>query len=442
MARQTDRLERTTWLIRLRWLACAGLLLAPLFVLYVFKIRLNWAPIALAALFIAVYNALLSLAVMKTRSSRDMSFDKNAFYIDNAQIALDLICLTIVIHFSGGVENPLIFYFIFHIIISSILLSRLNAFWQTNLAAVLFIGMASAEYTGILKHEPVEGFLPAPLYNLPLYVAGISFVFLSTLYISLYLASSISKRLREREKNLEDANRMLEEKDRIKSEYVLRVSHDIKGHIAAIQSCIDPVRTGITGPLNPGQLSMLNRADERSAKLLSFVKSLLNLTIMRLKDSEDIMVFDLPTAVMEAVNFIRPSAKEKNITLDLDVPADAFSLKASKSEINATLIELLSNAVRYTPGGGRITLSCAGKDKGYMIEIKDTGIGIPQGDIGKIFSEFYRAPNARAVDSSSSGLGLAMAKHVVEKAGGNISVSSTEGIGTAFRINLPSAENL
>jgi signal transduction histidine kinase len=436
MAMQIDRLERTTWLIRLRWLACAGLFLAPFFVLHVFKIRLNWAPIAITALFIAAYNTLLSLAVMKTRDSSDIRFAKNVFYIDNAQIALDLICLTVVIHFSGGVENPLIFYFIFHIIISSILLSRLNALWQTNLAAVLFIGMTALEYTGALKHEPVEGFLPTPLYNSLLYVSGIAFVFLSTLYISLYLASSISKRLRDREKNLEDANKLLEEKDRIKSEYVLRVSHDIKGHIAAIQSTIDPVRTGITGPLTPGQLDMLNRADERSSKLLAFVKSLLNLTIMRLKDSEDIMVFDLASAVMDAVNFVRPGAKEKNITLDAQIPAQGFNLRASKSEINATLIEMLSNAIRYTPAGGKVTLLCDKKDKGYVIEIRDTGIGIPKSEISKIFTEFHRAPNARALDSSSSGLGLAMAKHVVEKAGGRITVESEENKGSVFKIEF------
>jgi signal transduction histidine kinase len=419
-------------------MACAGLF-ATLFVsIAFFEIRLDFVPIFCIAGFIAFYNAVFGIAVRRLANEEPgFLFLTNLFLIDNLQISLDLVCLTALIHFSGGVENPFIFYFVFHTVISSILLPRRTAFFQATLTVGLFLTMVALEYTGLAAHHEIGGLLPGHLYNVQSYVIGTSFVFVSTLYISLYFATSVSKRLKDHEKYLADANALLEEKDKIKSEYVLRVSHDIKGHIAAIQSCIDPVLSGITGPLNPGQKNLLDRADERSSKLMAFVKSLLNLTIMRLKENSDTGVFDLAAMAVSAFNFVKLDADEKRISLEMSVPEIQHTLTASKSEMNATLIELLTNAIRYTPTGGLVRLSCRHEEHDFVIEIKDSGIGIPAKDLEQIFNEFYRAPNAKKVDSSSSGLGLAMAKHVIEKAGGRIAVVSKEGAGSAFRIMFP-----
>jgi len=142
----------------------------------------------------------------------------------------------------------------------------------------LLCSVIALEYFGVIPHYHLNGFISEAAYKNPLYVSGIYFVFVSTIYIACYMATSISLRLRLKEKNLEEANKLLLEKDRAKSEYVLRVSHDIKEHLAAIEGCIDPVTEGITGKLNDRQTDLLKRASIRTDKLLSFVRALLEIS--------------------------------------------------------------------------------------------------------------------------------------------------------------------
>lgn len=423
---------RLLWFIKLRWLAVAGLLIAPF---AAFKINLNVEAFAFNAIAAAVFVYNIIFYFIQIRN--EAGFSRLSGFLANGQIAFDLLSLTAVIHLSGGVENPFVFFFIFHVVLSSILLDVKAAFFQTTLAATLFLLMVLGEYSGALKHHAVIGFLNQGLYSNKLYLAAISSVFISTLYITLFLACTISERLKEREKNLEDANKLLNEKDRIKSEYILRVSHDIKGHLAAIQSCIHPVAAGITGPLNDSQANLIKRAEDRSEKLLFFVKTLLNLTITRLKNSSSAVDFDMQALIMEAVLFVRPNAKAKNIDVIALMPEGPLAFHGSKPEINATLIEMLSNAVRYTPENGSVKIRTEIRDKNLYISIDDSGIGIPEDELPKIFDEFYRASNAKTVDHSSSGLGLAMAKQVVGQHGGDIKVTSEKDKGTTFEIRLP-----
>lgn len=429
---EQDLYERLTWFIRLRWLAVAGLAASP-FVASVFGMRLNAPIFIVIAVFIGLYNSIFYVIQEKHKNN----IEKMSFFIVNGQISMDLLCLTAVLQMSGGVENPFVFYFIFHIVLSSILLPVKAAFYQTTLAAMLFTAMVSAEYTGLLKHHPIEGLLNQTLYDNKNYLISVSSVFISTLYITLFLAVSISEKLRERERHLKEANKMLNEKDRIKSEYILRVSHDIKGHLAAIQSCIHPVASGITGPLNEGQSNLIKRAEDRSEKLLFFVKTLLNLTITKLKDSSGAVDFDMAALIRDAVIFVRPNAKSKHIDITAVMDEGPLNFHGSKPEINATLIEMLSNAVRYTPDKGSVKISLSIQDRSLIIKISDSGIGISPDELPKIFDEFFRGTNAKKIDHSSSGLGLAMAKQVVEQHKGSINVFSEKDKGTTFEIILP-----
>lgn len=431
-------LERTLWMVRLRWFAVAGLFLTPPLVNAVFGIRITILPIFIIASVILCYNAGLSFYLSRFKKNEKV-FAHVFRRVDNAQIGVDVAMLALLVHFTGGLENPFIFYFVFHVIISGILLPRTDALVQAAAAALLVLAPSWLEYFGVIPHHPIEGFALTGLYNYSVYAAGTSFVFVSTLFIAHYLAASIAAELRHREQRLEQANKMLEEKDRIKSEYVLRVSHDIKGHIAAIQNCIHPVREGITGPLTGDQKNLLSRADARSEKLMAFVKSLLNLTIMKLKNTDDVTEVDLVKIAADAAAFVLPNAKAKKVGLETETSAHGCMVRASLSEMQAVLIELLSNAVRYTPAGGKVSIRVTRENKEAVAEVSDTGVGIPQAEQEKVFEEFYRATNVRAVDTTagSSGLGLSMAKHAVERSGGTIKLLSSQGKGTTIRLAFP-----
>ncbi|MBU3912342.1 MAG: hypothetical protein KKD90_07155 [Candidatus Omnitrophica bacterium] len=425
--------ERIHWLIKLRWIAVVGVFLSVFFAVNVLKIPVPDIPLYTIALILGVYNLASLVHVNRSRAN----FPALANRIANTQISIDLFILASLVHFSGGIENPFIFYFIFHMIIASILLSRLAAFLQATLSVFLFSIVVASEYLGILPHYCLVGFVSSDLRNNAIHISGIAFVFVSTLYIAVYMATSISKRLREREASLKEVNTQLIQKDRIKSEYVLRVSHDIKEHLAAIQSCIEPVTGGITGQLNERQMNLLERADERAGKLMFFVKALLEVTRIKLSREIRMACFDFGDTLQDAINDVTPKAKNKNISIASSVEGTIHEIRGAREYIHEVITNLLANSIKYTPRNGKISVIVSDKGNSILIEIKDTGIGIPRAELPKVFDEFYRASNAREIEKDGTGLGLSIAKQVVERHNGKIWVESEEGKGTTFFITLP-----
>jgi signal transduction histidine kinase len=297
--------------------------------------------------------------------------------------------------------------------------------------------MVWLEYAGFLRHYCLEGFILNDLHTNKIYILGVSFVFISTLYLAAYMASSISVRLREREKSLKEANLLLEEKDRIKSEYVLRVSHDIKEHLASIQTCLEPVAGGMLGGLNPGQKDLIQRATERTDKLLFFVKALLEITRIKLSRYIDMEPFSLRKTVENAVHMVESKAWSKGITLASSIEPGIDMIKGDEIYIQETIANLLANAVKYTPLNGKIDVCVKDQADSVLIQVRDTGIGIPEDEVQNIFNEFYRATNAKRIERDGTGLGLAIARQVVERHNGKIWVESEEGKGSTFSIILP-----
>ncbi len=431
---QEALIERLYWLIRLRWIAVIGVFLAVLFASRVLKFSLPIFPLYAVAITLGVYNLIFFLLLSPSERKKSI---KTINRIGNTQISLDLLSLAVLIHFSGGIETPFIFYFIFHMIIASILLSRWASFLQATFAVLLFGLIVSLEYFGILPHYCLKGFVVGNQHNNHIYIGGVSFVFVSTLYIAVYMATSISAKLRQREKILSQTNELLKEKDRVKSEYVLRVSHDIKEHLAAIQGCLEPVVGGITGELNSQQLNLIQRAIQRTAKLMLFVKALLEITRIKLSKEIKMEYFSFKDVLSESINYIAAKAKDKNIAVNYVVEASIDRIRGAREYIQETITNLLANSVKYTPGNGKIEIKASDKGSTILIEISDTGIGIPEDELPRVFEEFYRATNAREVERDGTGLGLSIAKQVVEIHKGKIWAESEQGKGSTFYILLP-----
>jgi len=433
VAAKEGLVERLYWLIRLRWLAVIGAFFTVLFVNQGLKFKLPIIPLYATIILLFAVNIVFffSMAWLKQKSAALIN------RAANAQISLDLLILAVLIHFSGGIENPFIFYFIFHMIIASILLSRKASFLQATLAAVFFFAVVNLEYLGIIPHYCLKGFIIDCQYHNPVYLGGVSLVLVSTLYIAVYFASSIAKRLKQREIALNISNEQLQEKDNVKSEYVLRVSHDIKEDLAAIQGCLEPVARGITGELNPKQLDLIQRAARRTSSLLFFVKALLEITHIKLSKEVKMANFSFADALAEAIAHIASKALDKNISLNSSLEPTINTIRGSQEYIQETLVNLLANSVKYTPRNGRIQIKAGDKGNRILISISDNGIGIPKDELPKIFEEFYRASNAKEVERDGTGLGLSIAKRIVEMHNGKIWVDSVEGKGSVFYIELP-----
>ncbi|MBN1973139.1 MAG: HAMP domain-containing histidine kinase [Sedimentisphaerales bacterium] len=358
------------------------------------------------------------------------------------QISADLFILTTILHFSGGIENPFCFFFVFHMIIASILCSKLHSYIQAVIAIFLFSLIVALEYFGILHHYELEGFAAHGLYKDFTFISGTLFVFAWTLVLVVYMTTSIVEQLREQEEGIEQANKMLKEKDNIKNEYVLRVTHDIKGHMAAIESCINLVYSEMVGPLNEKQKDLIGRAYRRTLKCISFITALLKITRLNLAGKLEKELVHLNRVISSAITTVQNRANQKNISLNYEGTETVYDILGEQVLIEETLTNLLFNAIRYTPSGGRIVLTVKDKSSEYLIQIRDTGIGIPKGDEEKIFEEFYRATNARKVERDGTGLGLSFAKQAVEKHGGRIWVENNPDEGSTFSFTLPKSNNI
>jgi signal transduction histidine kinase len=251
------------------------------------------------------------------------------------------------------------------------------------------------------------------------------------------MTTSIAAQLRTQQQRTEKANLLLVEKDHLKDEYVLRLTHDIKGHLAAIQGCLDIVDRQMVGPLNEKQTDLIQRAHRRAEKCLAFIRALLKLTRMKMTGKLEMNYFSFKNVVFNVIAAVENRAGEKNIQISYEIDPKVDEILGEQVLIEETLMNILSNAIKYTQKGGKVELNVKQLDNGILVQISDTGIGIPAEQIEKIFDEFHRAENAVKIERDGTGLGLSIAKQVIMRHGGKIWAQNNSEVGTTFSFILP-----
>ncbi|HLE16363.1 MAG TPA: GAF domain-containing sensor histidine kinase [Anaerolineales bacterium] len=194
---EAELASSVAWLIRLRWAAGVSVIVATWLVEAVFRLDAAARPLYAIGGAILVYNLAFYLLERRLAGTKSPAADYQRLAM--WQVGLDWLAMILLIHFTGGIESPVILFFIFHIVIASIFFSPRAALAFAVLAIALVSGIALLEYIGLLPHEPIEGYLEIPLYRNGLYLAAVLFFFASTGLISAYLGSSIQERLRKRE---------------------------------------------------------------------------------------------------------------------------------------------------------------------------------------------------------------------------------------------------
>lgn len=247
-----------------------------------------------------------------------------------------------------------------------------------------------------------------------------------------------ARRLQEIEREaqrLAQEKAMLEELDQVKSAFMRRVAHELRAPVGAIESLLQSVLEGYGS--RETQRLMQQRAAQRSRELLALIEDLLNLS--RLKDvkieSRKKPVF-LEEVLREVLSLHAAQAEEGGITLKVAC-ADCPSVMADPAHISQLWTNLVSNAIKYTPRGGRVTVRLAPEGESIVGQVEDTGIGIAEADLPHLFEEFYRTDEAKAFAQHGTGLGLSIAKQVLDEYGGEVSVESELGRGTCFTFRLP-----
>jgi signal transduction histidine kinase len=241
----------------------------------------------------------------------------------------------------------------------------------------------------------------------------------------------------EEARRLSQEKAMLEELDRVKTAFMRKVAHELRAPIAAIQSFLVSILAGYGSP--EMQREMQERAVRRADELLDLVNDLLNLS--RLKDAKlelKRQEVSLQKVLDEVLSLHAPDAQQKRIALNV-TREECPPVLADPGHIKQLWTNLISNAIKYTPEGGKVRVHLRAEDGIIVGDVEDTGIGIPAEDMPRLFEEFFRTEKAKAFAQYGTGLGLSIVRQIVTECGGDISVESEVGKGTRFTFRLPVA---
>jgi signal transduction histidine kinase len=234
-------------------------------------------------------------------------------------------------------------------------------------------------------------------------------------------------------------NRMsteLENLEQSRRDLVANVSHELKTPIAAIRAHLENLLDGVEHP-DPQTLEIMLGQTERLGRL---VEALLDLSRLESGEvplhREEVPVGPLVSRVVSEIEVARPSA---DVTIGRDIDADLPALEADAARVHQVLFNLVDNAVRFTPPGGAVTIAAHRVNGHVEISVADTGSGIPPEALPRLFERFYRVDTARSREDGGTGIGLAIARSIVEAHGGHIHAASRLGSGSVFTFDLPAA---
>lgn len=253
-------------------------------------------------------------------------------------------------------------------------------------------------------------------------------------------------RLRQQElldgrQTLQEQNEKLKELDKRKSEFLSTVSHELRTPLVPIKACIENMLSGMYGSINNvqrGRLELALTSVNHEARLIENLLDLVRIEEDRV--SLDLETENLTKIIQNIFQVLEYDCKEKNIAFNLKVPPENFFIKLDRHKIRQVLLNLVHNAIKFTPNGGKVTLVVRRNEKCVKIDIIDTGIGVPKDKLPHIFDRFYQADNSLTRKIGGTGLGLNIAKEYVILHGGKIWVESIEEVGSIFSFTLPVSE--
>jgi signal transduction histidine kinase len=442
--------ERIHWLIRLRWLAVVGALITIAVANVLLPNILPLVPLVIVTLSMAIYNFFLYMYANRLDQYDFAPRYRQSLVIAHAQIILDLIALTLLLHFAGGLENPFYFYYVLHMITASILLSRKSSRMYAGLATVLFCGMLILEARGVIPHYNLRGYRAPSRYAEPLQVFSVSFALASTLFLTSYFASSVMSRLRAKTKDLVEANQAceyqvqqladlnakLKKADQMRTQFTLLVTHELRAPVAAIHSYLKLILDGYVP--QDKQREILERSESRAREQLDLIADLLELGRIQQKASTDKTEPVQVDEVLRSVSdMMRTHAEDKGLSFNVEIAPGLPPVKATPDHIKQVWVNLISNAIKYTKPGGVVVASVTQNPNYVMGSVEDTGIGIRPEHKSQIFEEFFRTDEAKAMERQGTGLGLSIVKRIVEIYGGRIWVESEVGKGSKFTFIMP-----
>ena len=252
--------------------------------------------------------------------------------------------------------------------------------------------------------------------------------------------ATLERRVAARTHELAAANEQVEAANRHKSEFLARVSHELRTPLNAIIGFSEALEDRFSGDLTPRQERFVQHILSSGRHLLSLINDLLDLSKVEAGQMDlHVARFSLADALESGLTMVREHANRHHIALAANIDPALEAIEADERKVKQVVFNLLSNAVQFTPDGGRVDVTARAVDGWIEVAIQDTGIGISAEDQTRIFDAFQQARQGAPRDRAGTGLGLALSRELVELHGGRLGVSSEPGIGSTFTFTLPAS---
>ena len=248
----------------------------------------------------------------------------------------------------------------------------------------------------------------------------------------------LEHRVEERTAELQEALRKLSELNQMKANFVANISHELRTPLTHVKGYLELLTTGSLGPLSEEQKNALQISQRATGRLESLIDSLILFSLaargemtLRLKP------VDLNKVASEIINYSQPKARDRNVELNFTIQPDIPFVQADEEKISWVILQLIDNAIKFTPSGGQVNLSITKEsDTFLMVTVTDTGIGIPSTRLDEVFEAFHQLDASSTRRYSGTGLGLALVKEIVSAHASKVNIKSVEGQGSTFSFPL------
>jgi signal transduction histidine kinase len=251
----------------------------------------------------------------------------------------------------------------------------------------------------------------------------------------------LERRVQERTAELQEALQKLSESNQIKANFVANISHELRTPLTHIKGYLELLATEALGSLNTEQKDALQVSQKASGRLESLVDNLILFSLAaRGEMSLHLAAVDLNRVAGKVIDHSRSKAEDRNVTLNLFIPPNIPNVQADEEKISWAILQLVDNAIKFTPSGGQVSLSVQPEsDTLVTVKVTDTGIGIPANRLGELFEPFHQLDASATRRYSGTGLGLAMVKEIISAHSSMVEVHSEEGKGSTFSFPLLAA---
>jgi len=434
-----DLLERLGWLIRLRWMAAAGLFLSILVARYALHLALAIEPLLAVNAMLLLANAAYQALWRQWAAAPPAQLVRFGI----VQMVVDFVFLAILLHYSGGAENPLIVTFVFQCIIASMLFTPGRSYLLAGLAVGLVGLMVILERTGLWPHQHLPGYLSDEPAQNDLFVAGVLVTLAVVLFVAVYLTTTIERASRRRRqewarksRELEEAREQMQQADKMAAlgELAASMAHDINNPAGVLCARLEIMQYEGAFDNLPDRLRKDIATLQEHAQYLRRVAE--NWTTFARKTPVRFERVDLNEVVERTTAMMAESLLSHRIRLELRACPTPLPVRGDLVRLQQVVLNIINNARDAMPRGGTLSIRTHGdRSNGRgtaVIEIEDSGVGIAAEDLGRIFEPFF-SKKAR----HGTGLGLAICQKIVKEMDGEIRVSSQTGQGSVFSIHLP-----